>query len=58
VQKIKRKLLEYRYKGGDELDAGLLQATLESAIIEIARLQRELDEAKKPKKKQEETEKK
>ena len=43
VQRIKRQLVEYGYRGGEELPSRTIQGILESAIIEIARLQRELD---------------
>ncbi len=45
VQRIKRQLIEYGYKGGEDIPGGRIQAVLESAIIEIGRLQRELDSA-------------
>jgi len=44
-QAMKRQLMEYQYKGLDELPARTIQAMLESSIIEISRLQRELDAA-------------
>lgn len=43
VQALKRQLLEYQYKGMEDLPARTIQAILESAIIEIGRMQRELD---------------
>ena len=42
-QGIKRLLVEYDYKGLDELPSRTIQAMMESAIIEIGRMQRELD---------------
>lgn len=42
-QALKRQLMEYQYKGLDDLPARTIQGMLESAIIEIARMQRELD---------------
>jgi hypothetical protein len=46
-QKLKRQLVEYVYKGLNDLPARTIQGMLESAIIEIARLQREIDSANK-----------
>jgi hypothetical protein len=43
VQNLKRLLLEYRYKGQDDLPSNQIQGLLESAVIEIQRLQKELD---------------
>ena len=43
VNGIKRELIEYGYKGLDDLNVRKIQGVLESAVIEIARLQRELD---------------
>ena len=37
--------MEYDYKGLDELPVRTIQAMMESSIIEISRLQRELDAA-------------
>jgi len=44
-QAMKRQLMEYQYKGLDDLPARTIQGMLESSIIEISRLQRELDAA-------------
>jgi hypothetical protein len=44
-QALKRQLMEYQYKGLNDLPSRTIQAMLESAIIEISKLQRELDEA-------------
>jgi hypothetical protein len=44
-QALKRQLMEYQYKGLDDLPSRTIQGMMESAVIEIARLQRELDSA-------------
>ncbi len=44
-QALKRQLVEYSYKGLDDLPVRTIQGMMESAIFEIARLQRELDAA-------------
>ena len=46
-QALKRQLVEYQYKGLDDLPSRTIQGIMESAIIEIGRLQRELDSANK-----------
>jgi len=38
-------LLEYSYRGQDDLPVRTIRGTIDSAIIEIGRLQRELDSA-------------
>ena len=43
VQGIKKILVEYSFQSTQELPATNILATLESSIIEINRLQRELD---------------
>jgi hypothetical protein len=45
VQWTKRQLVEYAYRGQDDLPSGKIQALIESSIVEIQRLQRELDSA-------------
>jgi hypothetical protein len=40
-------MIEYSYKGLDDLPVRTIQGMMESAIFEIARLQRELDAANK-----------
>lgn len=45
VQWTKRQLVEYAYRGQDDLPSGKIQGLIESAIIEIQRLQKELDSA-------------
>ena len=45
VQWTKRQLVEYSYRGQDDLPSGKIQALIESAVVEIQRLQRELDSA-------------
>jgi hypothetical protein len=62
VQNIKRLLVEYGYRGQDDLPAKTIIGVLESSIFEIHRLQKELDslnekfkelsEKKAPKKKE------
>lgn len=43
MQSLKRQLTEYSYRSSEELPSRTILATLESAIIEISRLQREFD---------------
>jgi len=45
VQSIKRQLTEYSYRSSQELPVTTIIAVLESSIIEIYRLQTELDKA-------------
>ncbi len=42
-QRVKRQLVEYSYRGQEDLPANYIRGLMESAIIEISRLQRELD---------------
>jgi Tfp pilus assembly protein PilN len=46
VQSIKRLLTEYSYRSSEEVPARTIISLLESAIIEIARSQREVDALK------------
>jgi len=45
IQHLKKQLLEYSYRGQDDLPVRTIRGTIDSAIIEIGRLQRELDSA-------------
>lgn len=47
VQQLKRQLTEYSYRSSEELPSRTILATLESSIIEIHRLQKELDSVNK-----------
>lgn len=45
VQRIKKQLMEYSFKGQTDLPVRTIQGLIESSIIEIGRLQCELDDA-------------